>query len=177
MAELIALFQSYFVNQAFLATLLLITLNNIWKRIEIETPLLIVKYVLIIAGLIATTQFFYYLFFDLESEDNSLTFINRATGSYKGFYIFMLFSSTLLPILLFIKKFGSNKYFILLISFLINIGFWFERFVIIVTSLHRGHLPSTWSMFYPTWVELFIFIILFISITLLIIYVRKKIKK
>ena len=40
-----------------------------------------------------------------------------------------------------------------IISIFINIGMWFERFVIIVTSLHRDFLPSSWSMYTPTWVE------------------------
>jgi len=40
----------------------------------------------------------------------------------------------------------------------VNIGMWFERFVIIVTSLHRDFVPSSWTMFYPTWVDVGIFI-------------------
>lgn len=43
-------------------------------------------------------------------------------------------------------------------SIIINIGMWFERFVIIVTSLHRDYLPSSWSYFHPTWVDIGIFI-------------------
>jgi Ni/Fe-hydrogenase subunit HybB-like protein len=35
---------------------------------------------------------------------------------------------------------------------------WFERFVIIVTSLHRDYIPSSWAMFYPTWVDVSVFI-------------------
>jgi molybdopterin-containing oxidoreductase family membrane subunit len=43
-------------------------------------------------------------------------------------------------------------------SIVVNIGMWFERFVIIVTSLHRDYLPSSWVMYYPTWVEVGIFV-------------------
>ena len=43
-------------------------------------------------------------------------------------------------------------------SILINIGMWFERFVIIVTSLHRDYLPSSWTMFSPTFVDIGIFV-------------------
>ena len=109
MTELLSFFQSYFVNQAFLTTLLLITINKIWRKVDIKIPIQIIRYVLILSGLIACTQLIYYLFYELESKNNSLNFINRATGSYKVFYIFMLFSSTLLPILLFIKFLGSKK--------------------------------------------------------------------
>lgn len=44
------------------------------------------------------------------------------------------------------------------ISIVVNIGMWFERFVIIVTSLHRDYLPSSWTMFSPTFVDIGIFI-------------------
>jgi len=43
-------------------------------------------------------------------------------------------------------------------SIVVNIGMWFERFVIIVTSLHRDYLPSAWTMFHPTWVDVGVFI-------------------
>jgi molybdopterin-containing oxidoreductase family membrane subunit len=44
------------------------------------------------------------------------------------------------------------------LSIVVNIGMWFERFVIIVVSLHRDFVPSSWAMFYPTWVDMSIFI-------------------
>ncbi|RYE21858.1 MAG: hydrogenase, partial [Sphingobacteriales bacterium] len=44
------------------------------------------------------------------------------------------------------------------LSIVVNIGMWFERFVIIVTSLHRDYLPSSWVMFYPSWVDVGVFI-------------------
>jgi molybdopterin-containing oxidoreductase family membrane subunit len=43
-------------------------------------------------------------------------------------------------------------------SIVVNIGMWFERFVIIVTSTHRDYIPSSWSMFYPTFIDIGIFI-------------------
>ena len=41
-----------------------------------------------------------------------------------------------------------------ILSIVVNIGMWFERFVIIVTSLHRDFMPANWTMYHPTWVEL-----------------------
>ena len=38
-------------------------------------------------------------------------------------------------------------------SIIVNIGMWFERFVIVVTSLHRDFLPSSWDLYIPTWVD------------------------
>jgi hypothetical protein len=90
MTELLSLFQSFFVNQAFLAVLLLITLNNIWKRIEIKIPLQIIRYVLIVSGFTALIGLFISQALTPESKGNPLTFINRATGPYKVYYIAML---------------------------------------------------------------------------------------
>ena len=45
-------------------------------------------------------------------------------------------------------------WFVFLVSIVVNIGMWFERFVIVVTSLHRDFLPSSWSYFKPTWVDI-----------------------
>jgi molybdopterin-containing oxidoreductase family membrane subunit len=42
----------------------------------------------------------------------------------------------------------------MVLSIVVNIGMWFERFVIIVTSLHRDYIPSSWTMFYPTWYDI-----------------------
>jgi molybdopterin-containing oxidoreductase family membrane subunit len=59
------------------------------------------------------------------------------------------------------KKLRRSLLFTFFISIVVNIGMWFERFVIIVTSIHRDYLPSAWSMFYPTWVDIGIFIVTF----------------
>jgi molybdopterin-containing oxidoreductase family membrane subunit len=54
------------------------------------------------------------------------------------------------PQLLWSKKVRSNTVVLFIISLIVNVGMWLERFVIIVTSLHRDFLPSSWAMFYPT---------------------------
>jgi molybdopterin-containing oxidoreductase family membrane subunit len=56
------------------------------------------------------------------------------------------------------KKLRTNIAFSFIISIVVNIGMWFERFVIIVTSLHRDYLPSSWTMFQPTFVDAGIYI-------------------
>ncbi len=48
--------------------------------------------------------------------------------------------------------------FTFIIAIVVNIGMWFERFVIIGTSLHRDYLPSAWSMFYPTHIDIGVFV-------------------
>ena len=62
------------------------------------------------------------------------------------------------PQLFWFKKVRTSIALSWLLSIVVNIGMWFERFVIIVTSLHRDYLPSSWVMFYPSWVDVGIFI-------------------
>ena len=56
------------------------------------------------------------------------------------------------------KRMRHNVYVVFTICMFINAGMWFERFVIIVTSLHRDFLPGAWGMFHPTWVDMWTFI-------------------
>lgn len=85
-------------------------------------------------------------------------FINRATGPYAfGFYL-MVLCNVVVPQLLWSKKLRSNVWVLFVLSIMINIGMWFERFVIIVVSLHRAFLPSGWGMFYPTKIDIGILI-------------------
>ena len=77
-------------------------------------------------------------------------FINRAAGPYAWCFYLMVLGNVLAPQLLWWKKLRRNVVVLLVISILVNVGMWFERFVIIVVSLHRAFLPSGWGMFYPT---------------------------
>ena len=62
------------------------------------------------------------------------------------------------PQFMWFKKLRTSIMFSFFISIVVNIGMWFERFVIIVTSLHRDYLPSSWTMFSPTFIDISIFI-------------------
>ena len=66
-------------------------------------------------------------------------FIQRATGPYKWAYWIMSSSALILPFTLFIKKIASNFYYVIFVAIFMKIGFYFERFVIIVTSYHRDY--------------------------------------
>jgi molybdopterin-containing oxidoreductase family membrane subunit len=60
----------------------------------------------------------------------------------------------LVPQLFWFRFFRQNLVAVWIISILVNIGMWFERFVIIVIGLHRDFLPSSWGYFKPTWVDI-----------------------
>jgi molybdopterin-containing oxidoreductase family membrane subunit len=60
----------------------------------------------------------------------------------------------LVPQLLWFRRLRRNAAAVFTISILINVGMWFERFIIIVTSLHRDYLPANWTMYRPTLIEI-----------------------
>jgi molybdopterin-containing oxidoreductase family membrane subunit len=80
-------------------------------------------------------------------------FINRAFGPYAWAYWIMVICNVATPQVFWSKRARSNPWVIFGVAFCVNIGMWFERFVIIVTTLHRDFLPSSWGVYVPTWVE------------------------
>jgi len=77
-------------------------------------------------------------------------FINRALGPYAFAYWTMISCNVLIPQLFWIRRMRRSVPVMLAIAILVNVGMWLERFVIIVTSLHRDFLPSSWGMYTPT---------------------------
>ena len=82
------------------------------------------------------------------------TFINRAFGPYGWAYWIMISCNVISPQLFWFKKIRTSMILVFIISIFVNIGMWFERFVIVVTSLHRDFLPSNWGYYKPTWVDI-----------------------
>jgi hypothetical protein len=78
------------------------------------------------------------------------TFLNRALGPYAWAYWIMVTCNVISPQIFWFKKARTSIPILFVLSIVINIGMWFERFVIIVTSLHRDFLPSSWGYFSPT---------------------------
>lgn len=104
-----------------------------------------------IVGLAYSTEFFMAWYSGNDYEQ--YVFINRATGPYAWAYWIMVSCNVISPQLLWFKKIRTNLVFVFVLSLVVNVGMWFERFVIIVTSLHRDYLPSSWAMYTPTFVE------------------------
>lgn len=76
--------------------------------------------------------------------------LNRATGPYAWSYWMLILCNVIIPQLLWLRKVRSSAVLLWLMSIVINVGMWLERFVIVVTSLHRDFMPSSWGMYYPT---------------------------
>jgi molybdopterin-containing oxidoreductase family membrane subunit len=109
-----------------------------------------------IVGCAYITEFFIAWYSGVEYEQYA--FVNRATGPYWWAYWSMMSCNLLAPQIFWSKKMRQNPTVIFIMSIIVNIGMWFERFVIIVTSLHRDYLPSSWIYYRPTWVEVCIFL-------------------
>lgn len=109
-----------------------------------------------IVGIAYITEFFIAWYSGVEYE--SYAFLNRMTGPYWWAYWSMMTCNVITPQLFWSSKIRTSLAATFIISIFVNIGMWFERFVIIVTSLHRDYIPSSWTMYSPTWVEVGIFI-------------------
>jgi molybdopterin-containing oxidoreductase family membrane subunit len=124
-----------------------------------------------IVGLAYGTEFFVAWFSGSAYE--RFTFINRATGPFAWAYWIMVSCNVISPQLLWFKKLRTSTAALFVLSLVINVGMWFERFVIIVTSLHRDFLPSSWSTYAPTKIEVFTLVGSFgLFFTLFLLFVR-----
>jgi Ni/Fe-hydrogenase subunit HybB-like protein len=81
-------------------------------------------------------------------------FMNRPLGPFAWAFWIMVGCNVVAPQFLWLKKIRTNPWTMLVIAMCVNVGMWFERFVIVVTSLHRDFLPSSWGTFKPTWVDI-----------------------
>ena len=153
------IFPPYFVAGAIFSgfamvlTLLLVTrkvfhLEDYITIYHVELMNIIIIVTGSIVGIAYITEFFIAWYGQVPAEQYA--FINRATGPYWWAYWSMMTCNVISPQLFWFKKIRTNLVATFIISIIVNIGMWFERFVIIVTSLHRDYVPSSWSMFHPT---------------------------
>ena len=100
-------------------------------------------------------------------------FWNRAFGWYGWSYWVMMFCNVISPQIFWSKKMRSNYIVVFIICQFVNTGMWFERFVIIVTSLAQDFLPSSWGHYAPSWVEVWTFAGTFgIFLSLFLLFMR-----
>jgi molybdopterin-containing oxidoreductase family membrane subunit len=104
-----------------------------------------------IVGLAYLTELF--MAWYSASPVERFVFLNRAMGPYAWAYWIMVAANVVTPQLLWSRRVRKSTAAVLAISLVVNVGMWFERFVIIVTSLHRDFLPSSWADYAPTTVE------------------------
>ncbi len=108
--------------------------------------------VMLVTGLIVAYGYGTEAFMAWYSADKYEMFVpfNRATGPYWWTYWMLILCNILIPQLLWFRRVRSAPIPLFVIAIIINVGMWLERFVIVVTSLHRDFLPSSWGMYSPT---------------------------
>jgi len=131
--------------------------------------------VMLATGLIVGYGYFMEAFIAWYSGNHYERFmmLNRMTGPYWWSYWGLILTNIAIPQLLWFKRVRTNVVALWCLSIVINIGMWLERFVIIVTSLHRDFLPSSWGMFSPTFWDWATYIgTIGLFLTLLFLFIR-----
>jgi molybdopterin-containing oxidoreductase family membrane subunit len=131
--------------------------------------------IMLVTGLIVFYGYMMEAFFAWYSanEFEKYMIYNRTTGPYWYMYWTLIMCNGVIPQLLWLKKVRLNVAILFCISIIVNIGMWLERYVIIVTSLHRDFLPSSWGMYQGTIFDWSAFIgTLGLFVTLLFLFVR-----
>jgi Ni/Fe-hydrogenase subunit HybB-like protein len=108
--------------------------------------------VMLATGLIVAYGYMMETFMAFYSGDQFDKFLvlNRMTGPYAFFYWMLIACNIVIPQSLWSSRVRSSVPMLFIISLIVNVGMWLERFVIVVISLHRDYLPSSWGMYYPT---------------------------
>ena len=155
------IFPPYFVAGAIFSgfamvqTLMVITrkVMNLQDYITIS-HIEVMNKVIVLTGSIVGCAYLTELFmawYSMVPYEQDIFFKYRIAGAYGWSYWLMMSCNVISPQLFWFKKLRRNVTFTFVMSIVVNIGMWFERFVIIVSSLYRDYLPSSWSIYYrPT---------------------------
>lgn len=162
------LFPPYFVVGAIfsgfaMVMTLMILIRKIYKFNDYITDghLDAIARILVFISLIMGTAYLTELFlawYSGNAYEGFLIFGNRVTGDYAFEFWAMFICNALIPQLFWSSKIRKNLTIAFVISLFINLGMWYERFNIIVTSLSRSYLPSTWVEYHPSFIEVGIYI-------------------
>ncbi len=177
------IFPPYFVAGAVFAGFAMVLILCIplrrWYRMEdfiTKTHLIFMSKVMLATGLIVVYGYAMEAFFGWYSASQYEIFMvkNRIwEGPYWWSYWLLIFCNGLSIQLLWFKRFRESEFWLFTISIIVSVGMWLERFVIIVTSLHRDFLPSSWAMYSPTVFDWSMFIgTIGFFFTLLFLFVR-----
>ena len=131
--------------------------------------------VMLVTGLIVAYGYLTEAFVAWYGQNQYETFMlwNRITGPYWWTYALLIFCNVITPQTLWFKRVRTSVPALFVLSIIINIGMWLERFVIVVTSLHRDFLPSSWGRFSPTiWDFATYFGTIGLFLTLLLLFLR-----
>ena len=108
--------------------------------------------ILLVTGLIVTYGYLIETFISWYSGNEYEWYMtmNRLRGPYAPLYWALILCNSLVPQVLWFRRARRNVVLLFVVALVVNVGMWLERFIIVVTSLHRDFLPSSWGMYYPT---------------------------
>lgn len=112
--------------------------------------------IMVTGGIVAVayaTEFFMGWYSGVEYEYYTYMSVGAATGQYWWAFWALIICNIAIPALLWFRPIRTSFFWAWAISIVVNVGMWFERFDIIVLCLHHEYLPSGWTMFYPSWVD------------------------
>jgi molybdopterin-containing oxidoreductase family membrane subunit len=154
------IFPPYFVAGAIfsgfaMVVTLLVILRKVFKMEDYVTlhHLENMNKIILVTGMMVGYAYAVEMFIAVLYSGNpyeKFTFINRATGPFAWSYWIMVSCNVLVPQLFWFRRFRRSIPVMFVVSILVNVGMWFERFTIIVSSLHRDFLPTAWSYYKPT---------------------------
>lgn len=150
------LFQAVLISGMFISVLFVICSGYLFKKINIQLPLDILCWIMITYASLQLLSI-------IIGVSTYESYLDRATGPYWWSYLIMLASSSCLPFILLNRKIRSKKFLVFIISIIINCGWLFERYVIIVTSLHRDYAPPGYTTS-TSWTSLIPFDLIFFGI-------------
>lgn len=163
-----AIFPPYFVVGAIfsgfaMVLTLVVTMRALYKMNDfitnshIDAVCRVLIFISLIMGTAYMTEIFMAWYSGSEYE-MYMFFHNRIFGEYAPQFWTMFISNAIVPQLFWFKAVRKKIWVVFIISIIINIGMWFERFNIVVTSLSRDYLPSSWASYSPSWIEVGLFV-------------------
>jgi Ni/Fe-hydrogenase subunit HybB-like protein len=116
------------------------------RHLDIMAKVMLATGIIVAYGYVTET----FMAFYSGSETERFMMMNRLAGPYAGLYWLLIACNIAIPQLLWIRRVRRSIPFLFVISLVVNVGMWLERFVIVVVSLSRDFIPSSWGMYYPT---------------------------
>jgi Ni/Fe-hydrogenase subunit HybB-like protein len=131
--------------------------------------------VMLATGLIVVYGYLMEFFFAWYSGSvyEQFAFLNRVMGPYKWHWLGLILCNAIVPQFLWFRRFRTSAVALFVIAMFVNVGMWLERFIIVVTSLHRDFLPSSWGMYAGTFWDWATFLgTMGLFLTLLFLFIR-----
>jgi molybdopterin-containing oxidoreductase family membrane subunit len=131
--------------------------------------------IILTTGMIVAYGYLMEAFFGFYSANKYETYLtlNRALGPYRFQYWSLILCNGIVPQILWFRRVRQSVFMLFVVSIIVNIGMWLERYIIVITSLHRDYLPSSWGMYAGTrWDYMIYFGTIGLFLALMLLFIR-----